>query len=106
MFEIAISGDLRGLRALANVCIEGARVALAQGKPEIGLKWLERALEEPDCPPTAATMLRDVQLEISDGGKALAAQPRPSSSNAKEFIVDALLVEPESAPDESALAEN
>jgi tetratricopeptide (TPR) repeat protein len=81
MFENAIAGDLRGLRTLASVCIDGARVALALGHTEISLDWLQRALAEPACPPSASALLEQVQLEASKRDQMRIAESHARSSS-------------------------
>ncbi len=99
MFENAIAGDLRGLRTLASVCIEGARVALVLGHTEISERWLERALSEAGCPPDAGVLLKDVRREISKRDQARAAESRAPSSSPEITISEpaALDIQPPEA---------
>jgi tetratricopeptide (TPR) repeat protein len=99
MFENAISGDLRGLRTLASVCVEGARVALAVGQTDLSLRWLERALSEPECPPDAGTLLEKVQREISNRERAQVVESRAPSSSPEITFSEAAVLDFQGAPD-------
>lgn len=81
MFEHAIAGNLRGLRALADVCIEGARLARHERRLPLAMHWLEIALSEPGCPATAATLLSEIQQEVLDQERALSELSQARSSS-------------------------
>ena len=81
MFEQAIRGNLRGLRALSDVCIEGANLARREQRLRLALQWLEVALSEPGCPPTVSTLLEEIQQQALDEERALAEPPHVHSSS-------------------------
>ena len=62
-FQHAIAGDLRGLRLLANVCVEAARVARGLGELELALRWLERAMTEENCPTGVGALAAEIAEE-------------------------------------------
>ncbi len=111
MFEHAIAGDLRGLRTLADVCVDGARSALALGHTETSLRWLEMALSEPGCPPNAGTLLKEVKQEISNRVQVRTAESRARSSSPEitfsessdlDVKIASGIVEPEPEPEAEA----
>ena len=63
LLQYAIEGDLKGLRSLANVCVEAARVARSLGQSELALQWLRKAMTEDNCPAAASALATDIENE-------------------------------------------
>ena len=100
MFEQAIAGNLRGLRALADVCVNGARLARREHQLPLAMHWLEIALSEHGCPATAATLLSEIQQELLAQKRALAEPSRPRSSSPE------ITIAPDSAPSPERVVES
>jgi tetratricopeptide (TPR) repeat protein len=79
LFGDAVAGSLRGLRSLADVCIEGARVARSQGQLQLALGWLEMALSERNCPATATTQIEEIQRDLAANEEASRGQQGPEA---------------------------
>jgi len=64
LFDHAIAGDLRGLRQLALVCLEAARLARSEGQLSLALRWLQRAATETNCPVAAKELVSELTQEL------------------------------------------
>ena len=106
MFENAIEGNLRGLRALTDVCINGALVARSEKQLQIALDWLDIALAEPNCPASAAELHSDIQRELSNHQVIESAQLRGPSSSPEITIARDSAPSPEGHVEASAPAPN
>jgi tetratricopeptide (TPR) repeat protein len=64
LFELAVRGDLRGLRSVASVCLEAARVARSERQLPTALGWLQRATREATCPSAAKELIAEIEREL------------------------------------------
>lgn len=81
LFDVAINGDLRGLRTLATVCLEGARVARNQHQLAVALRWLQKAIGEANCPSAARELSARVQAELDESRKTEVADSDEDRAN-------------------------
>ncbi len=79
LFGDAVAGNLHGLRSLADVGIEGARVARSQGQLQLALGWLEMALSEPNCPAYATTLISEIHCDMAAHEEASREQLGPAA---------------------------
>ncbi len=110
-YDVALGGDLRGVRQAGEVALEAAQAAIHAGRYELASTYIERAASDPNHRDAALTMQSQLQSFVAGASQVTAeqvtaeaapatpraSQPKPPSRPAAA-VAEALAGPPSSAP--------